>query len=195
MASSTLNYLKTSNRNFDNILDSYLNLKDGGTVVGTTTFTSIKKNVVTVIDNTTRGSALTEMIAESSSAYPAGCVIPVSCSGASQNIAITLPPADDSTYGAGTVFTIVGHGGSAAAANSTVLIQSASSLYGDMFTSSSTAAGGVGGQLIRSLNGDSSLTWAGTTWTKGTKIECLSDGQNWHISGHTAAVSASVAIA
>ena len=38
MASQTLNYLKGSNRNFDNILDSYLNLTDGGTVAGTTTF-------------------------------------------------------------------------------------------------------------------------------------------------------------
>ena len=38
MASQSLNYLKGSNRNFDNILDSYLNLTDGGTVAGTTTF-------------------------------------------------------------------------------------------------------------------------------------------------------------
>ena len=37
MASRTLNALKTSNRNFDNILDSYLNLTDGGTVAGAVT--------------------------------------------------------------------------------------------------------------------------------------------------------------
>ena len=38
MASKTVNVLKTANRNFDNILDSYLNLTDGGTVAGATTF-------------------------------------------------------------------------------------------------------------------------------------------------------------
>ena len=37
MASQTVNYLKGSNRNFDNILDSYLNLVDGGTVTGAVT--------------------------------------------------------------------------------------------------------------------------------------------------------------
>tara|TARA_B100000902_G_C26955013_1_gene737702 strand:+ start:120 stop:602 length:483 start_codon:yes stop_codon:yes gene_type:complete len=40
MASKSLNVLKTANRNFDNILDSYLNLTDGGTVAGAVTFTS-----------------------------------------------------------------------------------------------------------------------------------------------------------
>ena len=34
MASKTLGQLKTANRNFDNVLDSYLNLADGGTVAG-----------------------------------------------------------------------------------------------------------------------------------------------------------------
>ena len=37
MASKTLGQLKTANRNFDNVLDSYLNLTDGGTVAGATT--------------------------------------------------------------------------------------------------------------------------------------------------------------
>jgi hypothetical protein len=39
MASKTVQNLKTNNRDFDNILDSYLNLKDGGTVVGALTST------------------------------------------------------------------------------------------------------------------------------------------------------------
>ncbi len=34
MASKTTEFLKNSNSDFDNILDSYLNLTDGGTVVG-----------------------------------------------------------------------------------------------------------------------------------------------------------------
>ena len=38
MGKQTLNFLKGSNRNFDNVLDSYLNLTDGGTVASKTTF-------------------------------------------------------------------------------------------------------------------------------------------------------------
>ena len=38
MGKQTLNFLKGSNRNFDNVLDSYLNLTDGGTVTSKTTF-------------------------------------------------------------------------------------------------------------------------------------------------------------
>ena len=34
MGARTIGNLKTKNRNFDNILDSFLNLKDGGTVTG-----------------------------------------------------------------------------------------------------------------------------------------------------------------
>ena len=56
MASHTLNYLKGSNRNFDNILDSYLNLADGGTVAGATTFSS----AVTFAGNQTIGDAITD---------------------------------------------------------------------------------------------------------------------------------------
>ena len=49
MGKQTLNYLKGNNRNFDNVLDSYLNLTDGGTVSGdtklsgTTTLTGEKR--------------------------------------------------------------------------------------------------------------------------------------------------------
>tara|TARA_R110000823_G_C15815445_1_gene488709 strand:- start:58 stop:873 length:816 start_codon:yes stop_codon:yes gene_type:complete len=38
MGKQTLNFLKGSNRNFDNVLDSYLNLTDGGTVASKTAF-------------------------------------------------------------------------------------------------------------------------------------------------------------
>ena len=34
MGARSLTQLKTANRNFDNVLDSYLNLTDGGTVTG-----------------------------------------------------------------------------------------------------------------------------------------------------------------
>ena len=198
---------KPTETHFHDMLSSYLNLTDSGTVLADTTFSSrvsftghasgnLYQHVSTVIDNTIRGSAITEAIAVTGSAtYPSSCIIPISCSAASKNITIVLPPVDDTTYGAGTRFTFVGYGGSAAAANSTVAFASASSLYGDIFTSSSIAIIGHGGQLARSLNGDSSITWAGTKWTKGTKVEAVCDGQNWHLSGHTGAVSASVAIA
>ena len=38
MGKQTLSFLKGSNRNFDNVLDSYLNLTDGGTVASKTAF-------------------------------------------------------------------------------------------------------------------------------------------------------------
>ena len=40
MGAMSLNDLKSRNRNFDNVLDSYLNLTDGGTVAGATTFSA-----------------------------------------------------------------------------------------------------------------------------------------------------------
>ena len=40
MGQKTLSFLKNENRNFDNILDSMLNLTDGGTVAGATTLSS-----------------------------------------------------------------------------------------------------------------------------------------------------------
>ena len=40
MASKTLSHLKDGNRDFDNVLDSFLNLADGGTVAGATTLSS-----------------------------------------------------------------------------------------------------------------------------------------------------------
>tara|TARA_R110002167_G_scaffold297045_1_gene501398 strand:- start:54 stop:737 length:684 start_codon:yes stop_codon:yes gene_type:complete len=40
MATKTLSFLKDGNRDFDNILDSYLNLTDGGTVAAAATFSS-----------------------------------------------------------------------------------------------------------------------------------------------------------
>ena len=56
MASQTLNYLKSSNRNFDNILDSYLNLVDGGTVTGAVTM----NGGVTFSGNQTIGDAVSD---------------------------------------------------------------------------------------------------------------------------------------
>ena len=56
MASQTVNYLKGSNRNFDNILDSYLNLVDGGTVTGAVTM----NGGVTFSGNQTIGDAVSD---------------------------------------------------------------------------------------------------------------------------------------
>ena len=50
MAAHGVNYLKGSNRNFDNILDSYLNLVDGGAITGAVTFAG----------NQTLGDAITD---------------------------------------------------------------------------------------------------------------------------------------
>ena len=40
MASKTISHLKDGNRDFDNVLDSFLNLADGGTVAGATALSS-----------------------------------------------------------------------------------------------------------------------------------------------------------
>ena len=40
MGARSLTQLKTANRNFDNVLDSYLNLTDGGTVAGAVSLSS-----------------------------------------------------------------------------------------------------------------------------------------------------------
>ena len=40
MATKGISFLKSGNRDFNNLFDSFLNLTDGGTVAGTTTFSS-----------------------------------------------------------------------------------------------------------------------------------------------------------
>ena len=75
MGKQTLNYLKGNNRNFDNVLDSYLNLKDGGTVEGASNGLVVKVAATTAKASTTSlvgGQAADPYVQGTTQLFPLG---------------------------------------------------------------------------------------------------------------------------
>ena len=109
MAEKTLSFLKDTNKDFNNVLDSYLNLQDGGAITGDTTCVvgsfAARTKISLLTDAGAAGairSALT--LADSGTHF----LIPALTSGA-QTLALPAPVA--ATIGAEYRFTMVGTAG------------------------------------------------------------------------------------